>query len=388
MSQSLLYADHSASTPPHPEVIRTLTEVTERIYANPSSIHQFGGQADQLVQRAREVIAQAIRVKPNEVMFTSGATESNNLAIFGVVRALQAPDKRLHVIVSQVEHASVYGCYEELKREGVDVTFLPVNAQGVVEPDQLKASLRPNTVLVSIMHVNNEIGSIQPLEELGTMIKDHSRAIFHVDGVQGLGKLPIDLERWKVDLYSLSGHKIRGPKGAGILVRRGKFPMKPLLHGGSQENGLRPGTMNVPSIVALSKSVRLAAEGQPKAYQQLWELRNKLIEGIQAIPELTLNSPEDESNAAPHIINVSFVGMKPEVVVHAMERKGVVLSTQSACSSKLDKPSRVLMAATNDLTRASSGLRISLAAEMSLQDIEQICTALRDTVDELKGLIR
>lgn len=385
---SVIYADHSASTPPHPEVIRTLTEVTQRIYANPSSIHEWGGQADLLVQRARAVIAEALRVKHSEVLFTSGATESNNLAVFGAVRAMQSQGKPVHVIVSKIEHASVYACYEQLEREGVEVTYLPVNASGLVEPEQLKLALKPHTALVSIMHVNNETGSIQPLKELGALIKAESRALFHVDGVQGLGKLPVELASWKVDLYSLSGHKIRAPKGVGLLIHRGQFPLKPLMYGGSQEKGLRPGTMNVPSIVALAKGVRLAAEGQEAAYGQLRQLHDQLVDYLQTQPQLIINSPLEEAFGAPHIINVSFVGMKPEVVVHAMEKRGVILSTQSACSSKLDKPSRVLTAMTKDNARAASGLRISLAPDMTLEQVELIAKALAETVNELKGLIR
>ncbi|WP_028544949.1 cysteine desulfurase family protein [Paenibacillus taiwanensis] len=387
VQDKVIYADYSASTPPHPEVIRTMSEVMEQIYANPSSIHQFGGQAEQLVTRARGVIADALKVNPTEVLFTSGATESNNMAVLGAVRASRYSKKPAHAIVSAIEHASVYACYEQLKREGVEVTILPVDSNGCVRPEDVAQALLPETIIVSVMHVNNEMGAIQPLEQIGTLMKQHPKAVLHVDGVQGLGKLEVDLDRWNTRLFSLSGHKIRGPKGVGVLIRRGRVPLEPLLHGGSQEQGLRAGTLNVPGIVALAKAVRMAVEGQADNKVKLEQLQRQLIRYVSDIPELVLNSPTN-AQGAPHIVNMSFPGMKSEVVVHALEERGVIASTQSACSSKLHKPSRVLLAMTNNDRVASSGIRISLDAEMSMDDIDRIGQALHGAVNQLRPLVQ
>lgn len=378
---SMLYFDHSASTPPHPDVIRTMTEVMEQIYANPSSIHHMGGQAEQLVRRAREVVAGALNASPNDVIFTSGATESNNLAILGTVGALAGGRSR-HIITSAVEHASVYECFRELEREGTAVTYLPVDEHGRIRPEDLEAAIRPETALISLMHVNNETGSVQPLAEAGRIVREHPGIVFHVDGVQGLGKLPVDLEGWGVHLYSLSGHKIRGPKGVGALLRRGQTPLKPLFAGGAQEHRLRPGTVNVPGVIALSKAVRLAVEEQQANYERWSELRGLLLSRLEEWDPLVLNSPPLPL-AAPHIVNLSFPGMKSEVVVHALEELGIIVSTQSACSSKLHQPSRVLMAMTNDTERAASGLRISMGADTDAASIERLSDALAEVTKRL-----
>lgn len=387
MMKGIIYADHSASTPLHPEVLRTMMEVMEQVYANPSSIHELGGQAEQLVKRAREVISRCLSTEPGDIMFTSGATESNNIAILGTVRAAMQSGKRVHAITSDVEHPSVYECFKQLEREGVAVTYLPVNREGVVSLEDVEHAITPDTVLLSIMHVNNEMGSIQPIEALGAIVKKHPRLMFHVDGVQGLGKLPINLRKWNVHSYALSGHKLGGPKGLGVLVRRGRSPISPIMFGGSQEQGLRPGTVNVPGIVALAKAIRLAAEAQPGNEVKLLQLRNRLLPYIDRLPCLTLNSSRGKTGAT-HIINISFPGMKSEVVVHALEKQGVVISTQSACSSKLHKPSRVLLAVTNDDSLASSGLRISLSPTMTEQEMDQIGQALQSVVEQLEPLVK
>lgn len=381
---SMLYFDHSASTPPHPDVIRTMTEVMEQIYANPSSIHQMGGQAEQLVRRAREVVAGAFNAAPYDVIFTSGATESNNLSIFGTVRA-HAGGRSRHIITSAIEHASVYECFRELEREGAAVTYLPVDEHGRIRPEELEASIRPETALISLMHVNNETGSVQPLAEVGRIVRAHPGIVFHVDGVQGVGKLPVDLEGWGVHLYSLSGHKIRGPKGVGALLKRGQVPLKPLFAGGAQEHRLRAGTVNVPGVIAFAKAVRLAVEAQRANYERWSELRALLLNRLEALEPLVLNSPPLPL-AAPHIVNISFPGMKSEVVVHALEELGIIVSTQSACSSKLHQPSRVLMAMTSDAERAGSGLRISMGADTDAASIERLSDALAEVTKRLAPL--
>ncbi|NOJ69714.1 cysteine desulfurase family protein [Paenibacillus alvei] len=387
MSTTQLYFDHCASTPPHPDVIRTVAEVMEQVYANPSSIHGAGGQAEQLLRRAREVVARALQVEPEEILFTSGATESNNLAIFGIAKTHQAAGKPVHIIVSEIEHASVYKCVQQLEQEGVEVTYLPVDTNGRVRTEDVEAAIRPHTVLVSIMHVNNEMGATQPVGEIGQILRRYPKVTFHVDGVQGLGKVPVRLAEWGVDLYSLSGHKIQGPRGAGVLVKRKHIMLQPLMYGGAQEGELRPGTENVPAIVGLAKAVRLAVEGQAERYNKLTRLRQSALEHLSQLKPLVVNNPADPYSA-PHIINVSFPGMKSEVVVHALEQRGIIVSTQSACSSKLHKPSRVLLAMTHDSKRASSGIRISLDASNTEMEIDRLVKSFKEMTEQLQPLVQ
>ncbi|WP_314584543.1 cysteine desulfurase family protein [Paenibacillus terrigena] len=382
----MLYFDHCASTPPYDEVVQTLSEVMRMQYSNPSSIHQAGLAAEKLVTRSREVIAAALKVSPNEILFTSGATESNNIAIQGA--ALKKKSRGNHIITTGIEHSSVYECCRLMQRQGFDVTYLPVDASGCIRLEDLRAAITEQTILVSIMHVNNEMGSIQPITEIGKLLSDYPRIIFHVDGVQGLGKLPVQLKEWGVDLYSISAHKVRGPKGVGLLYCREGVQLQSLYAGGEQERGLRPGTLNVPGIVAMAKAIRMTIERQPEAVEKMLQLRNQLIQVVDSIPELVLNSGRDTERAAPHIVHFSYPGMKPEVIIHMLEESDIMASTQSACSSKDLKPSRVLLAMGCNEARAAGGIRISLAAEQSEQDIATLEAALRIIVTKLKPLER
>ncbi|OPA78433.1 cysteine desulfurase NifS [Paenibacillus selenitireducens] len=380
----MLYFDHCASTPPFDEVIQTVSEVMKLQYSNPSSIHQAGVAAEKLVTRAREVMASALQVQPNEILFTSGATESNNLAIQGA--AMQKKSRGNHIITTGIEHASVYECCRLLERRGFQVTYLPVDSSGRIRITDLRAAITEQTILVSIMHVNNEVGSIQPIEAIGEVLKEYPRILFHVDGVQGLGKVPVKLHEWGVDLYSISAHKLRGPKGVGVLYCREGVQIQPLFAGGEQERGLRAGTLNVPNNVAMAKAVRMTLERQETAVTKLRELRQHLIQGIDSIPELVLNSSRNLEEGAPHVVHFSYPGMKPEVIIHKLEQHGIVASTQSACSSKDLKPSRVLLAMGCNEARASGGIRISMDAEQSIEDIVKLAEALRIIVKELKPL--
>jgi len=382
----MLYFDHCASTPPYDEVVQTLSEVMRMQYSNPSSIHQAGLAAEKLVTRAREVIASALKVNSGEILFTSGATESNNIAIQGA--ALKKRSRGNHIITTGIEHSSVYECCRLMQRQGFEVTYLPVDASGCIRIEDLRAAITDQTILVSIMHVNNEMGSIQPIAEIGQLLRDYPRIIFHVDGVQGLGKVPIQLKAWGVDLYSISAHKVRGPKGVGLLYCREGIQLQSIYAGGEQEQGLRPGTLNVPSIVAMAKAIRMTTERQAEAVENMLKLRNQLIQVIDSIPALVLNSGRDTERAAPHIVHFSYPGMKPEVIIHMLEEFGIMASTQSACSSKDLKPSRVLLAMGCNEARAAGGIRISLAAEHSEQDIASLEAALRTIVTKLKPLER
>ncbi|MDU5946595.1 MAG: cysteine desulfurase family protein, partial [Paenibacillus macerans] len=336
----MIYFDHAATTPPYKEVTETVAEVMARHYGNPSSLHRLGEESDRLLNKAREVCAAALSVSPKEIVFTGGATESNNTAIKGA--ALQYTNRGKHLITTETEHPSVYECCKQLESWGWEVTYLPVDADGLVAAEQVQAALRQDTVLVSVMHVNNETGTLQPVEEIGAMLKDKApRVLFHVDGVQGFGKLPLAVKGSGIDLYSLSAHKLRGPKGVGLLYVREGLKLSPLLAGGDQEGGLRSGTENIPYIVAFAKALRLATEGQPGRAAKLGALKDRLLRGLIALPELLINTP---GASAPHIVHFSYPGTKAEALLHMLEVEGFFVSTRSACSSRRSEPSRVLLA--------------------------------------------
>lgn len=378
----MLYFDHAATTPPYEEVTQTVAEVMGRHYGNPSSLHQLGETSGKLLSKAREVCAAALQVKPGEIIFTAGATESNNTAIKGT--AVQYINRGKHIITTLTEHASVFESCKQLEKLGWEVTYLPVDEDGKVSSQQVLAAVCQETVLVSIMHVNNETGTIQPIPEIGKALKKHApRVLFHVDGVQGFGKVPLSIKESGIDLYSLSAHKIRGPKGVGLLFVREGLKLAPLLAGGGQEGGLRSGTENVPYIVAFAKAMRMAREGLDERSSKFSRLREKLILGIKAMPELSINSPVD---GAPHIVQFSYPGMKAEAFLHILEEKGFFVSTRSACSSKRSEPSRVLLALGKSREEASSGIRISFGEEHTDKDIDALLNALGDAVRRLQRL--
>ncbi|MBW7454500.1 cysteine desulfurase family protein [Paenibacillus sepulcri] len=382
----MYYFDHCASTPPHEEVIRTMAEVMAKHYANPSSLHRSGVEAGHLLERSRSAIAGLFGTEAKEWVFTSGGTESNNLAIQGAARANAHKGK--HIITTAIEHPSVYETCKQLEREGFRISFLPVSRNGIVSLEDVEAHLTDETILVTIMHVNNEVGSIQPVHQIGRMLKDRRRGIvFHVDGVQSVGKLPIDLRSDSIDLFSASAHKVRGPRGAGLLYIRSGVKLDALLAGGDQEFGMRSGTENVAAIVASAKAFRMAMESQPERYERMTALRRQLAEAIAQIPELVLNGGEQE-DMAPHIVSFSYPGMKPEVFIHLLEKHKIAASTKSACSSKDNKPSRVLEAMGVGQARASSGIRVSFGDEHGNRELEWLCSMLETVVKKLKPLER
>ncbi|MED5020341.1 cysteine desulfurase family protein [Paenibacillus chibensis] len=378
----MIYWDHAASTPPYDEVIQTMAEVMKKHYGNPSSIHRMGEDAAKLIKKAREVCATSLHVKPSEIILTSGATEGNNMAIKGA--ALQYAGRGKHIITTAIEHPSVYDSCLDLQKQGFEVTILPVDGSGRLDPASLAAAVRKDTILVSIMHVNNETGSVQPLAEIGHALKQaNPLTIFHIDGVQGFGKLPVHLDQWQADLYTLSAHKIRGPKGTGVLYKREGITLHPLLSGGKQESGLRAGTENIPGFVAMSKAMRMASEQTEAFMKEVGALKGALLDWIRRTPSLELNSFED---GAPHIVNVSFPGMKAEVLLHTLEEHGMLVSTKSACSSKTAEPSRVLLAMGRSEDAASSAIRISMGMTNTQQDVQQLISALETAVKRLQPL--
>lgn len=376
----MLYWDYAAAAPPYDEVVQTMEQVMRQHYANPSSLHRAGLEADRLIRRAREVCAAALGVQPQEIMFTSGATESNNLAIKGA--ALQYQSRGRHIVTTELEHPSVYESCLQLRSLGWEVTLVAPDSSGVVEPSRIAAAVRPDTVLVSVMHVNNEIGTVQPLREIGQLVKSaNRRTLFHVDGVQGYGRLETRLKEWQADLYSLSAHKIRGPRGTGILYIREGVMLFPLITGGSQEMGSRAGTENVPNIVASAKAVRMSGERRQASVSRMMPLKQRLERYISGIPELMLNSRAD---GAPHIVHFSYPGMRGEVLARRLEELGMAVATRSACSSKLAEPSRILLSMGRDRAAALGGIRISLGDSHTEQDVIDLEQALLAAVRSLK----
>jgi len=378
----MLYFDYAATTPPYKEVIETVEEVMGRHFGNPSSIHRIGMEAERLVTRAREAVARQLQASPEEIVFTSGGTESNNLAILGAARQYAGRGK--HLITTMLEHASVYECFEHLERSGYDVTYIKPDSAGKINVADVIAAIRDDTILVSVMHVNNEIGTIQPIADIGKALRDRSRIIFHVDAVQSAGKIPAIPADLGVDLLSASAHKIRGPRGAGFLYRRKGIHLQPLVVGGGQEGGLRSGTENVPAIVGMAKALRMTMEGRDEAYARMAGLRERLLDHLRAVPGLIYNGSATETDMAPHIVNVSVPGIKSEVAVHALEEHEIYISTKSACSSGEDKPSRVLMSMDDDKARALSGLRISLSPDHTPEQIDRLAEAFKRILNQLR----
>ncbi|MFD0588091.1 cysteine desulfurase family protein [Paenibacillus sp. GCM10027627] len=379
----MLYFDHCASTPPYEEVIQTMSEVMRKHYANPSSLHAQGTDAAKLIVRSREVIASMLGTSQGKWLFTSGGTESNNLAIKGV--AGQYRSRGNHIIASGIEHASVVEALKQLEAEGFRVTYLPVETSGHVSIETLKHALTKETILVTVMHVNNEIGTVQPIREIGELLRSYPQTLFHVDAVQSMGKVELRPEEWGIDLVSGSAHKLRGPRGAGFLYVRDGVVLKPLASGGSHEFGFRAGTENVAAIVASAKAVRLSVERMEKRNVRMEVYSRKLRDYVATRPELKLSG---EQPFAPHIVHFSYPGMKPEVIVHMLEQNGIIASTKSACSSKENKPSRVLLAIGANAAQASGGIRISFGDEHEDKDVDQLIGALDRVVNQLKPLER
>lgn len=377
----MIYLDNSATTKPYPEVLKTYETVAQNYFANPSSIHGKGGEAERLLKQARQIAANLLNVNEKEIVFTSGGTEGDNMAVKGTAFYYQTRGK--HLITTEVEHPAVFDAFKQLESLGFEVTYLPANQYGQVSVDDLKKAIRPDTILVSMIHVNNELGTIQPVEEAGRLLSDYPTIQFHVDDVQGVTKVPLNLNKSGIDLCTISGHKFHGPRGTGILYVREGANLMPLMSGGDQENGLRSGTENVPAIVAMTKALRLSFDAAKTGISKMTELNKMLRVGLQTIEGITINTPE-KTYAAPHIVNFSVEGVKPEVLIHALEQKDIYVSTKSACSSKEGGASRTLLAAGIPEKQAEQAIRISLSFDTSKQDVKETVKAIAEIVPDLR----
>lgn len=383
MVNTMIYFDNSATTKPYKEVLDSFVTVSNEFFGNPSSIHSLGGRAEKLLSQARTQVANLVEVKPSEIFFTSGGTESNNLAIKGA--ALFHKNKGRHLILSSVEHPSVRGAMEQLQQYGFDISYLPVDSSGRVSVEDVKASIKKDTILVSIMQVNNEVGTIQPINEIGNLLKQYPGILFHVDAVQAIGKVPLDLYKNNVDLCSFSGHKFHGLKGTGALFVKEGVKLDPLFSGGNQEWKLRSGTENVAGAVAMAKALRLTMEKSKSGKVKMKSVISVLRDGLSRIEGLTINTPLE--NSAPHLLNFSIRGMKSEVLIHALEQKEIFLSTTSACSSKKKSPSKTLLAMGVPEDFADSAFRISLSYDNTEEEATAVITALEKAVNQLRKVM-
>lgn len=376
------YLDNAATTFVFSEVKDIMVKVMEEDFGNPSSLHKKGVEAEQYIKEAKETIAKLLKVEPKEILFTSGGTESNNMALIGSAYANKRRGN--HIITTRIEHASVYNPLIHLEEEGFRITYLPVDERGIVELEALKEALCEETILVSIMGVNNEIGAVQPIEEIGRIIKGYRDTIlFHVDAIQAYGKFPLYPKRWKVDLLSVSGHKIHGPKGSGFLYIKDKTKIHPLIFGGGQQRGMRSGTENVPAIAGLSLASKLMYENHEEKINKLKSLKERLIQGACEIEDVV-----DHSGMAPHIISLSFIGVRSEVLLHALEEKGVYVSSGSACSSNHPAVSGTLQAIGLDKKQLDSTLRFSLSIFTKEEEIDWAIACLKELVPVLRRFTR
>ena len=337
---SFIYLDHAATSPMDDKVIDVMTVAMREVYGNASSVHGAGREARKHIDNARDVFAQSIGAKPGEIILTSGGTEADNTAIFGTAYARSAEGK--HIITTQIEHHAVLHCCEKLEREGFDVTYLPVDAKGLVSVEALKNALRDDTILVTIMYGNNEVGTIQPIAEIGEFLRDH-QATFHTDAVQAYGVENLDVENLHVDLLSVSAHKINGPKGIGFLYQKTGTPLASYAYGGAQEKKRRAGTENVPAVLGFATAVQNASELREEK-RALYNRFKQIMLDVFTQEELTFHVNGDTQNVLPHVFNVSFAGMEVESFLVNLDMAGVCASSGSACTAGSIDPSHVLVA--------------------------------------------
>jgi cysteine desulfurase len=380
-----IYFDHNATTPVDPAVIQTVAKVLAEEFGNASSVHHFGQRAKAVMDEARSSVAALIGAEPSEVVFTSGGTESDNFAIRGVAEALE-PTGRRHLIASSIEHEAVLTTFKALARRGWRTTLLPVGTSGIVDPAALAEALADDTALVSVMHANNEIGTVQPIEELARIA--HARgAMFHTDAVQSFGKIPVDVKALGVDLLSLSAHKFNGPKGVGAFwIKRGAR-VTAILTGGKHERSRRAGTENVPGIAGLGHAARLAVAKLPAESLRLAALRNRLEEAILArVPGTAINGAREPR--VPNTTNISFDRVEAESLLIALDLEGIAVSTGSACSSGTLEPSHVLKAMGFPAHRTQNSLRFSLGLFSTDEEVDRVIEVLPRLVEKLRGLTR
>ena len=381
-----IYLDNSATTRCFPEAAKLMYKVMTEDYGNPSSLHQKGVDAEKYVREAKEIIAKNLKVEPKEIYFTSGGTESDNLALMGAAHANQRAGK--HLITTRIEHPAILNTMKELEKQGFQVTYLPVDGQGRVQIADLEEALTDETILVSVMYVNNEIGAVQPIEEIGRLLKNREKPVlFHVDAVQGYGKFRILPKKMGIDMLSVSGHKIHGPKGMGILYVDEYVKIHPILFGGGQQRDLRSGTENVPGIAGLGEAVKEIYTDFNEKIDRLYGLREYFIEEIGRIEGTSVNGPRGRKGA-PHIVSVSFAGVRSEVLLHSLEDKDIYVSSGSACASNHPAVSETLKAIHVKKELLDSTIRFSFSEFTTKEELDYTLEALRTLLPMLRRFTR
>ncbi|MEJ8545678.1 IscS subfamily cysteine desulfurase [Brevibacillus borstelensis] len=375
-----IYLDHAATTPVHPRVVEAMHPFLTEVYGNPSSVHGFGREARQALEGARDAIARFLDADPQTLVFTSGGTEADNMAIIG--GAMAQRERGRHVITSSIEHHAVLHACEHLEQLGFEVTYLPADKTGMISVDELKKAVRPDTVLVSIMYGNNEVGTIQPIEEMGTYLRERE-IVFHTDAVQAAGVLPINVNKLPVDMMSVSAHKINGPKGVGALYLGRKVPFTPYLHGGSQERKRRAGTENLASIIGFAEAAKIAQEEMAERVAKYRQMRAAMLQcwEEEGISFQVNGHPEKH---LPHILNVSFLGVHTETMLMNLDLQGVAAASGSACTSGSLELSHVLKAMCLDDPVAQSAIRFSFGITNTVEEAERAARKAAEVVHRLK----
>lgn len=382
----MIYFDNSSTTKPKKEVNDFVYENNLINYGNPSSLHHLGIESEKIIKATKKVVAEIIKARQDEIYFTSGGTEANNMAIIGT--ALRNQKKGRHIITTQIEHAAVLNAYKYLETLGFETTYIKPDRNGFIDPKVIETSLREDTILVSVMHVNNEIGSVQDIEAIGNIIKSRDHIRFHVDAVQSYGKLPIDVNRCKIDLLSLSGHKIHAFKGIGALYIRKGVKLTSLFYGGQQEEGIRPGTENLPGILSLLKASEIAKKGSREYYQRVKEINDYLLSQLENLDGIKINSHAENGVYSPYILNVSFEGLKGEVLLHTLEQRGLYVSTGSACNSKKKTVSHVLQAIDLSPKFSDGTLRLSFSALNTMDEAVESFNIIKESLNFLNSIMK
>lgn len=383
------YLDNASTTRPLESVRSIMKETLDVCYGNPSSMHTKGIEAEQYIKNAKEIIASTLKVEQKEIVFTSGGTESNNMALIGCAIANQRQGK--HIITTKIEHPSVHNPVIFLEEQGYEVTYLSVDKNGYVDLEELKSSIRPDTILVSVMYVNNEIGTCEKIGEISRIIKEkNEKTLFHVDAIQAYGKYRIFPKKLGIDLLSISGHKLHGPKGIGVLYIRDKVKIKPIIHGGGQQNNMRSGTENVPGIAGIGKAAEEIYKDHKEKIEHLYQLKEHFIKEVKKIDGVTVNGVTDipVRETAPHIVSVSFAGIRSEVLLHALEERNVYVSSGSACASNHPQLSGTLMAIGVKKELLDSTLRFSFSVGTTVEEIDYALQVLNELLPMLRRFTR
>ena len=384
MSKPFIYMDNAATTKVAPQVLDAMMPYFSEIYANGSSVYQFGQTAKEAIETARAQAAALIGAKPEEIYFTGGGSESDNWAIKNAAEVYGSKGK--HIITSNIEHHAVLHTCQYLEKHGYEVTYLPVDSEGRITPEQLEAAIRPDTILVSIMTANNEIGTIEPIKELGRVAHEHG-VLFHTDAVQAYGHIPINVDEMNIDMLSSSGHKINGPKGSGFIYIKKNTKINPIILGGGQQMGFRSGTENVPGIAGIGQASKDCYDNLEHNVEIMTNLKDKLIDSLEAIEGVTVNSRKGNLGA-PHIVSASFKGVRSEVLLHALEDKGIYISAGSACSSNRPAVSSTLKAMGIDKDLLESTVRFSFCEFNTEEEVDYAVGEIKQLLPILRKYVR